>query len=156
MTTQYRNEPFAYLMMFVSAVFGLGGVVFAITRTEASFVNRWAPAAVIVALAVFMFLRLGRAGVFANDAGIKVVNPLKTDRVPWEHLVRFTLKAHKGFPAVGFAELIDGRRIMIWGIQARSPSPGARRIPEKLIDELNERLREQRTRAPADPPPPGP
>ena len=154
--TTYRNEPFANLMIIVSFVFGAGGIVLAIWREDGSLIERAAPAVAMVAMSTFVFFRLARAGVYADDDGIRVVNPLRTERLPWEHLVRFTFKAYKGFPGIGLAELIDGRRVELWGIQARSPNEGAKRVPRQLVDDLNERLRVQRTREPASPPPADP
>lgn len=142
--TVYRNASYALLIAVVATLFLIASVVAAAVSG-----GPWAPVGVVAALAAFCLLRLARAGVYANGEEIRVLNPLRTVRVPWEHVLRFTLKASKGFPAVGFVELIDGREIQIWGIQARSGTAAARRIPAEVVADLNERLAaEQAARRP--------
>jgi hypothetical protein len=137
--TVYRNGSYALLIAVVATLFLIASVVAASVNG-----GPWAPVGVVAALAVFCLLRLARAGVYADADGIRVLNPLRTQWVPWEHVLRFTLKASKGFPAVGFAELIDGREIQIWGIQSRSGTVNARRIPEEVVAALNARLATER------------
>jgi hypothetical protein len=142
-TKAYRNSSYAVLIAVVAVLF-----------SAAYLGDHWPiePVLVVFALSAFCLLRLARAGVYADDAGIRIVNPLRTERIPWERVQRFTLRAHGGFPAVGFAELVDGERVQIWGIQARSHSAPARRIPEEVVESLNERLAQ--ARAGARPPTP--
>lgn len=137
----YRNQSYALLIAVVASLFFVASLVNAAARD-----GTWAAVGVVGALTLFCLLRLARAGVYAGDEGIRVLNPLRTVRVPWDHVLRFTLKPHKGFPAVAFAELIDGREIQIWGIQSRSPSVAAKRIPEEVVAALNERLTRERER----------
>jgi Bacterial PH domain len=144
--THYRNPHFSQMMMLVAVVFALGGILIAATRPETtSFAGRWAPAAVIVAMSTFVYLRLARAGVYAGEEGIRVVNPLRTVEIPWPHLIRFTARPHKGFPLIGFAQRVDGTEVKLWGVQARSGSSGAMKVCEDLIAELNERLAQVRS-----------
>jgi hypothetical protein len=138
--TQYRNPHFSQLLALVSLVFAFGGILIATTRPDAGLAGRVAPAAVIVALSVFVFFRLARAGVYAGEDGIRVVNPLATIHIPWEHLVRFTARPQGGFPLMGFAQRVDGTEVQLWGVQARSGSTGAKRVVEELVAQLNERL----------------
>ena len=137
----YRNQAYALLIAVVAALFFVASFVNAAARD-----GSWAAVGVIAALSAFCLLRLARAGVYAGEDGIRVLNPLRTVRVPWEHVLRFTFKPHKGFPGLGFVELIDGREIQIWGIQARSSTVAATRIPEQVVAELNERLARERER----------
>ena len=145
--TVYRNSSYALLIAVVASLFLVASAVAALVQG-----GPYAPVAVVAVLSLFCLLRLARAGVYANgDGTLTVLNPLRTVKVPWDHVLRFTLKASKGFPAVAFAELIDGREIQIWGIQSRSGTAAARRIPEEVVDALNERLateREARLRTP--------
>ena len=137
----YRNSSYAVLIAVVAVLFFLGSILNAVVND-----GGWPSVGIVGALSLFCLLRLSRAGVYAREDGIRILNPLRTLRVPWDHILRFTLKGSRGFPAVAFAELIDGREIQIWGIQARSPSPVARRIPEQVVAELNERLARERER----------
>jgi hypothetical protein len=137
--TAYRNRSYALIIAVVAVLFAIASIVGAAVKG-----GSWAPAGVVVALSAFCLLRLARAGVYADDEGIRVLNPMRTVRIPWERVERFTLRPHKGFPAVGFAELSDGSRVQIWGIQARSRAKAALRIPEEVVAQLNERLAEAR------------
>jgi hypothetical protein len=140
--TPYRNSSYATLIAVVAVLFAIASVV-------AYLANHWPiePVIAVFALSAFCLLRLARAGVYADAEGIRVLNPLRTVRIPWERVQRFTLRAHGGFPAVGFAELVDGERVQIWGIQARSHTLAARRIPEEVVAALNERLAQERAGA---------
>jgi hypothetical protein len=140
-TDGYRNQAFATLLGIMSIVFALGAVVY-IAAGRAS----WPPMAIVVALSAFVLLRLARAGAFVTDAGVTVVNPLQTVRVPWEDIAGFSLKRAGGFSAVGFVDRVDGSRVQVWGIQARSASPGARRAPEQAIEALQARFEAERER----------
>ena len=137
----YRNKAYAQLIAVVASLFFLASAVNAAVKG-----GDWVPVAVVGALSLFCLLRLARAGVYADDEGIRVLNPLRTVRVPWDHVLRFTLKPHKGFPALGFAELIDGRQVEMWGVQSRSSTVAAKKIPEDLVAQLNERLARERER----------
>ncbi len=137
----YRNQSLSALLTVTSGVFAGGAIVYALVGRAG-----WLPMLVVVALAAFTFLRLARAGAFVDDRGVRIVNPLRTVRLPWEELAGFSLRAHGGFPALGFAERRDGSRVGIWGIQARSSSPAARRAPEAAIAALEARLEQERAR----------
>ncbi len=137
----YRNQSYSLLITVVASRFFCASAVNAAVND-----NGWPAVAVVGALSLFCLLRLARAGVYADADGIRVLNPLRTVRVPWDHVLRFTLKPHRGFPAVGFVELIDGREIQIWGAQARSSTAAAKRIPEQVVAQLNERLAQERAR----------
>ncbi len=137
----YRNQSYALLIAVVASLFFVASAVNALANDGA-----WPPVAIVGALSLFCLLRLARAGVYAREDEIRVLNPLRTVRVPWDHVLRFTLKPNRGFPAVGFVELIDGREIQIWGIQARSASVAAKRTPEEVVEQLNERLARERER----------
>jgi PH (Pleckstrin Homology) domain-containing protein len=141
-TTVYRNEGYAKLLTVVAAVFGLGAIAYLAAGRGGV-----APTIVIVAMALFVYLRLARAGAYVEDGGIRIVNPGRTIHLPWERIDRFSLRAYKGFPALGFADLVDGERVEIWGIQARKRGETHRVTPQQAIDGLNERLDAERARA---------
>jgi hypothetical protein len=143
--TVYRNQSYALLITVVAVLFFLASIVAAFAR-DGDFTTRWVPVLPVLALSCFCLLRLARAGVYAEDEGVRILNPLSSTRIPWEHLQRFTLGPHKGFAALGFAERVDGTKVEIWGIQSRSHTAAAKKIPEQVIEELNERLREERAR----------
>jgi len=144
----YRNRSYSTLITGVAILFALGSIVAAVARDgDPSLTQRAIPVLPVLALSAFCLARLARAGVYADDEGIRILNPLRSVRVPWDHILRFTVRASKGFPAVGFAELVDGREIMIWGIQSRSGTAVAKRIPAEVVEELNERLRVEREAA---------
>ncbi len=146
--TTYRNSSYSLLIAVVAGLFAAASVTAAIVRDEPglSAGGRWGPTAVVCLFSLFCWLRLARAGVYADEQGIRVVNPLQTVRVPWDRIMRVTVRASKGFPAVGFAEMHDGTRVQMWGIQSRSASVPAKRVPEELVEQLNERLARERER----------
>lgn len=141
--TAYRNRNLTLLVGWVGVIFLVASVVAAVVR-DGTVVERWGPVLPIVALSAFCLLRLARAGVYADEAGIRIINPLRTVKLPWERVVRFSLRPSGGFAAVGFAELIDAEPIQIWGIQARVNTVPSRKVPEELIDQLNARLAAER------------
>ena len=146
MTDGYRNQGFAALLAVMGTVFGLGGIVYVITGRAG-----WPPMLVVVLLALFTVLRLARAGVFVEEDGVKVLNPLNTVRIPWEEIAGFSLKRSGGFAAVGFVDLVDGGRVQAWGIQARNKHPGAMKAPQAAIAELQARFEAERARRTATP-----
>lgn len=148
--TVYRNRQYATLIAGVAVIFACGSLLAAIVR-DGSTGARFGPVVPVVLLSAFCLLRMARAGVYADEKGIRVLNPLRTVRIPWERVHRFSLRPYKGFPAVGFAEMVDGERLQIWGIQARSHTTAARRVPEEIVEALNRRLEESR-RAPSPTP----
>ena len=131
----YRNSAYALLIAVVASLFFAASFDAAAGKG-----GPWEPVGVVAVLSAFCLLRLARAGVYVDDDGIRVLNPLRTVRMRWEDVLRFTLKPRGGFPAVGFVERIDGTEVQVWGIQARSGTAAARRIPEELVSALNERL----------------
>jgi Bacterial PH domain len=142
--TQYRNPNFSQLMMLVAVVFAIGGILISATRVDSPVVSRVAAAVVVLGLAAFVYFRMARAGVYAGDDGIRIVNPFATVEIPWPHLVRFTARPKGGFPLMGFAERVDGTEVQLWGVQARSGSAGSKRVVDGLIEQLNEHLAQVR------------
>jgi len=138
-TTWYRNRSYSLLITVVACLFALASIVGTLRGG-----GSWAPVVVVVTLSAFCLWRLARAGVYADADGIRVLNPTRTTRIAWEDVLRFRMRSHKGFAAVGFAELVDGTQVLCWGLQARSRNAAAMRIPEAVVEELNERLAAER------------
>src|SRR5829696_2235627 len=87
---------------------------------------------------VWSIARLSRCGVYADDDGIRILNPLTSTRLRWEEIARFT---HEDRGACR-AERVDGSAVKIFGVQEPTWSPrrsGATRAAV-LIDRLNLRL----------------
>lgn len=98
-------------------------------------------------MAVFFAFRMARMGVFVEEDGILVRNPLKTERVAWAQIRGFSLR-RAAFGEFGVAELHDGRRIRLWAIQpgTRITFPRDRRA-ELAIGGLNRELEAARSLA---------
>ena len=77
--TVYRNHGFSQLLTLVAAVFAAGSVVLAISRSEATTAGRWAPAAVVIAISAFCYLRLARAGVHVERDGDRLLVSVSDD-----------------------------------------------------------------------------
>ena len=88
-------------------------------------------------MAAFLGFRMARLGVFVEEDGIRVRNPLKTKSIPWSEVRGFVL-SRSLLGEFGIAELHNGRSIRLWGIQSRSrvASPRDRRA-ELAIGSLN-------------------
>ncbi|MGH2716911.1 MAG: PH domain-containing protein [Thermoleophilaceae bacterium] len=98
-------------------------------------------ALLIVAPGIWLGLRTARARIRIEDGGVRITNVLRTVVVPWEAVDRFSIGPRGLLPRVGIAELRNGRRITIWGIQG--PNPLTRPKPgeaEEIIEELNRAL----------------
>jgi hypothetical protein len=106
-----------------------------------SWVGRAASIVFAGAFAFFSLFRCARAGVFIEEKGIRILNPLSSARLPWTEIERFSIEPYGVFPQMGQAELSKGETVHIWGIQApnrllRPRSRGA----QDLIEALNEVL----------------
>jgi hypothetical protein len=94
--------------------------------------------AIAVAFGAFGLGREARAGVSTSRGGITVINPLRTRRLAWDKIERFSLGRSGFYARVGRAHLKDGRVVRLWAIQA--PDPAVRpkyRKADEMIRELN-------------------
>jgi hypothetical protein len=99
---------------------------------------------IMVALTCWCLLRVARSGVFLEDGGVGVLNPLRTVRIPWSQIRCFSLKRYKLFPLTGHVELKDGTSVHIFGIQAPHPLLRPRnQSAQRIVEALNERLRQR-------------
>jgi hypothetical protein len=92
------------------------------------------------------------AGVHADGAGLRIRGMLLTRTVSWSELESFSLEPLGILPAMGVANLRDGRRFPTSAISAgHVASTDSRSEGESLIACLNEVLRSHRSGAgPAD------
>jgi hypothetical protein len=92
------------------------------------------------AIAAFLGLRMARLGVYVEENGIRVRNPFRTRRVPWNRVRGFVLRRSL-LGEFGVAELHDGSRLRLWGIQPRSRVAAPRdRRAELAVVSLNREL----------------
>ena len=83
-------------------------------------------------------------GVRVGATGIVIRGMLRTRRVLWSELEKFSFGATGLFPAVGIARLVDGRQFAITAISTGPVArPQARAKAEAIIAELNQLLRER-------------
>jgi hypothetical protein len=97
-----------------------------------------------LALASWSALRVARCGVFVEDGGVRVLNPLSTVRLGWSEIARFELKAYGACTL----KRVHGRSVGIFGIQqtAWAAQRGRTDTPEaRMIAELNALLDAART-----------
>jgi len=117
----------------------------------------WSPeetlAVVLPVLAVYLvggYWRLYRAGVYAHDWWIAVVNPLSTRRARWEEIEGFSVGTYPGMYKVGFVRLRDGRTWRLVGTAGWAPFLGKRLAdePDRIVEQLNAVLSQRRQGGP--------
>jgi Bacterial PH domain len=127
----------------------IGSVVTIIMLVQAIVAfNQGAPWWLISAIA-FLFAILSwrgaNAAVYAEQHGVRVVNPLRTELVNWSEIERFTLGRYGPWPHVGLIELRNGSRRHIFGIQAPNPLTRPKnRGAQILVEQLNQELAAKR------------
>lgn len=89
----------------------------------------------------FWVARVLLAAVRLDPDGVTIVDPFWTRRLAWSEIGAFGFgRFGRLFPRVGWVELGNGERLMIWAIQG-SVFSSANRSSRRLIDALNEELR---------------
>jgi hypothetical protein len=97
-----------------------------------------------VTFSLWSLLRLRRCGVYTDDSGVRIVNPLSSTRLGWDEIRRFVLTARGGCRV----ETLQGASVNVFGI--RQTMRGSQRTPEAaMLDELNRRLEVSRAARPA-------
>lgn len=93
----------------------------------------------------FLVGRVALAGVLVREDGVEVRNPLGTRVVPWHEIRSFSLGRFALFSNLGRAELIDGGRVHLFGIEATQSmfNPGDRQAFE-IVERLNAELAARR------------
>jgi hypothetical protein len=87
-------------------------------------------------LAAWSLLRVARCGVYVEDGGVRVLNPLSTVRLRWSEIARFELKPY----GACLVKRVQGRSVGIFGIQQTAWAAQRRKAdtPEaRMIAELN-------------------
>ena len=93
---------------------------------------------------LWSLLRLSRCGVYADDSGVRILNPLSSTHLRWDEIQRFVLTAHGGCRV----ETLQGATVNVFGI--RQTMRRIQRTPEAdMVDELNSRLDVSRATRPA-------
>jgi hypothetical protein len=91
-------------------------------------------------------LRISRCGVYVEDDGIRVINPIRTVRLTWSEIACFELRAY----GACLIKRVRGTSIGIYGIQqtAWDARRGKKDTDEaKMIAELNTILESHRATA---------
>ncbi len=125
---------------FATLFFGVQMLVVA----EAGHAMPGIPMLALLATPFALFAVTGVARIWIEDHGVRIVNVGRTFAIAWEDIERFTLGRHGLISGVGIAELRDGRRVAMWGIQGpnaqtRRDDVGARRLIGALNAELSRR-----------------
>ncbi len=101
---------------------------------------------IIVAVASLTFItRAGLAAVVTTQRGVRVKNIRRTVVVPWEDVEGFSIGAQGILTKVGLLQRRGHEPIAMWAIQG--PNPATRpnnRSAERMIERLNEELRQRR------------
>jgi len=95
-----------------------------------------------------LFAVCGLSRLSIEDRGVRVVNTRRTFLLRWNDIERFSLGRYGLLREVGIAELRDGRRVGIWGIQG--PNAVRRRSTvsaKRLIGAMNAELARRRPAA---------
>ena len=127
----------------------MGVVVLGVGTLSAALSERsWVERSIMATLGVSCFvasLRLARCGVWVDEKGIRILNPLSTTHVSWSSVKGFSLKPYRAVFKTGYVDLTDGTAIHIWGIQPPNEMTRPRnRSAQRLIEELNLQLEQAR------------
>jgi hypothetical protein len=143
------DDRTTYRSWFMSFVIGATGVysavmmIFILVFGPPDNVEDGVQVGVGLVLSVWAICRLSRCAVYADDDGIRVLNPVSSTRLRWDEIRRFVLM-DDGACRI---ERVDGSTVKVFGI--REPRWGrlrrSRRSQEaRMIDELNHRLSDGR------------
>jgi hypothetical protein len=77
---------------------------------------------------LWSILRLSRCGIYADDHGILILNPLSSTRLRWDEIRRF---AHVE-RSMGRVVRMDGSGMKAFGLRARAVDRLNRRLEERL------------------------
>ncbi|MFN2525334.1 MAG: PH domain-containing protein [Actinomycetota bacterium] len=109
----------------------------------------WSGVVPFLAIALLVAWRLGRVKVVTSQAGVQVVNPVKTHWVPWDQVVRFR-KGEGEFWRREEQAYLEARdtTISLVAIQSMNRlSRSSRARPDETIEELNQMMRSYRSGA---------
>lgn len=106
------------------------------------------PILAMLATPFLLFALVGVGRVWIEEHGVKVINTGRSFLIPWDDIERFSIGPRGLMRKVGIAELHDGRRVSMWGIQG--PNAATRRsdvAADRLIAAMNAELERRRPRA---------
>jgi hypothetical protein len=101
---------------------------------------------VFAPVTVWMAWRFWLCGVHVESNGVRIYGWLRTQRVPWADIDRFTVEPAAPYPYVGRLIRKDGRRpiVLVGTGTGRFENEKNRREAQAPVDLLNERLQEWR------------
>jgi hypothetical protein len=125
----------------IGIIVASGMSIIGFTSFQASMAVRVTLVATALLWLGFSILRCARAGARPDNSALIILNPLRTIKVPWYEVRRFTLDRHWLSQLTAHVELRDGARIHNWGIAAPNPfvMPNSRSA-QRLVEELNDLL----------------
>lgn len=137
----YRSMGSALVYLIGGLIFLATMVFFALNTVDNSVAAAYFAGAAI--LSCWPVLRLSRCGVYIEDEGVRVLNPIRTVRLNWSEIASFE------FASYGACSIkrVRGKSIGIFGIQqtAWDARRGKQDTDEaKMISELNALLESHR------------
>lgn len=154
MKRAYRSSEQAVLIAIIGAV--VAGIMLVQTVIAFKQGTLWWFIGAIAFLFIILGWRGSRAAIYAEEHGVRVVNPLKSELVSWSEIESFTLGRYGPWPHVGLIQLKNGSRRHIFGIQAPNPLTRPKnRSAQNLIKQLNQELevkRDEGMPTPTEPP----
>jgi hypothetical protein len=149
-----RNERQATALEVITGIYG-ALILLAAWDTPAGH-PRWGLriGAVLLVLgsALFVFGRLSRMRVVANEFDLVVVNPLRSTHVEWSRIESFSVDRSGFITRVGFVNTRDGRIPMFATAGPNAAIYHGSQVTEALVETLNNEL-VRRRRPVADSPP---
>lgn len=143
----YRTTPQRRLFigaLFVYVLVWLGAIGEVAATDDISWTRRGLGIALISAhlavVVLFVACRVARAGVYVGRDDLVILNPLKSERIDWIKVERFSVEP-EGAWTMGYVHTRTGSSIRIFGIQGQMPSlfPKSRWADEP-IGQLNRLL----------------
>ncbi len=142
----YRSTAVAFFFAYGSLVFGGLFAFFAANSLDEPFVFAYWMAGVL--LAAWGLLRIARCGVFVEENGVRVLNPLSTVHLRWPEIARFEFSSYGSC----LIKRVHGRSVAIVGIQQAGWQALTKKTDTdeaKMIAELNALLESHRANADA-------
>lgn len=146
MTSQPREHALVDRVGAATATLFFGAQMLIVA--EAGHAMPGIPILALLATPFALFAIAGVARVWMEDRGVRIVNAGRTFMLGWDEIERFSLGRHGLLRQVGIAELYNGRRVAIWGIQG--PNAARRRdeiAARRLVNAMNAELDRRRLAA---------
>jgi hypothetical protein len=141
----FRNREQATLLLIMSVGFVGGMLTWLSLARNAPLSARVFGGVSALGYGAFVF-KAARSAVFADSAGIRVVNPIRTRFFPWDEVLHFTVDHFGLNPKIGLVVLRDGSRFPMFALAGPNPLGRPRnRTAETLVEGLNDLLTEYRS-----------